>query len=97
MKTGPEALGTAENEFGRAKHENGTRRLRFCRKHVRERKTCKRDPTHSGPPKTCHGAENMKMGLETIGTAENETGHTKHESGTRRTRHRQKRVRERKT
>jgi hypothetical protein len=24
MKTGPDALGTAENEFGCAKHENGT-------------------------------------------------------------------------
>jgi hypothetical protein len=27
MKTGPDALGTAENEFGRAKQENETRRL----------------------------------------------------------------------
>jgi hypothetical protein len=26
MKTGPDALGTAENESDRAKHENGTRR-----------------------------------------------------------------------
>jgi hypothetical protein len=26
MKTGPDALGTAENEFGSAKHEKGTRR-----------------------------------------------------------------------
>jgi hypothetical protein len=28
MKTGPDALGTAENESARAKHENGTRRTR---------------------------------------------------------------------
>jgi hypothetical protein len=28
MKTGPDAIGTAENESGRAKHENGTRRPR---------------------------------------------------------------------
>jgi hypothetical protein len=26
MKTGPDALGTAENESGSAKYENGTRR-----------------------------------------------------------------------
>jgi hypothetical protein len=29
MKMGWEALGTAKNESGRAKHENGTRRLRY--------------------------------------------------------------------
>jgi hypothetical protein len=29
MKTGPGALGTAENEFGSAKHENVTRRPRY--------------------------------------------------------------------
>jgi hypothetical protein len=28
LKTRPDALGTAENEFGRAKYENGTRRTR---------------------------------------------------------------------
>jgi hypothetical protein len=28
MKTGPDALSTTENEFVRAKHENGTRRPR---------------------------------------------------------------------
>jgi hypothetical protein len=39
MKTGPDALGTNENESGSAKHENGTRRLRYRRKRVWERKT----------------------------------------------------------
>jgi hypothetical protein len=46
MKTKPDALGTvlgaleiAENEFRSAKHENGTRRPRYRRKRVRERKT----------------------------------------------------------
>jgi hypothetical protein len=29
MKTGPDALGIAENESGRAKHENRTRRPRY--------------------------------------------------------------------
>jgi hypothetical protein len=35
MKMGPDALGTVENESGRAKHENGTRRTRHCRNRVR--------------------------------------------------------------
>jgi hypothetical protein len=39
MKTGADALGTAENECGNAKHENGTRHPRYHRKRVRERKT----------------------------------------------------------
>jgi hypothetical protein len=38
MKTGPDAVGTTENEFGSAKHENGTRRRLYRRKRVRERK-----------------------------------------------------------
>jgi hypothetical protein len=32
MKTGPNALGTAENESGRTKHKNKTRRSRYRRK-----------------------------------------------------------------
>jgi hypothetical protein len=32
IKTGPDALGTAENESGIAKLENGTRRTRHRRK-----------------------------------------------------------------
>jgi hypothetical protein len=32
VKTGPDALGTAENESGTTKDENGTRRPRYCRK-----------------------------------------------------------------
>jgi hypothetical protein len=39
MKMGPDALGTTENEPGRAKHENGTRRPRYLRKRVWGRKT----------------------------------------------------------
>jgi hypothetical protein len=39
MKTGPDALGTAENESGSAKHENDTRRPRYRGKLLRERKT----------------------------------------------------------
>jgi hypothetical protein len=37
MKMGPDAIGTVEMEFGRAKHENGTRRPLYRRKRVRER------------------------------------------------------------
>jgi hypothetical protein len=32
MKTGTDALGTTKNESGRAKHENGTRRLLYRQK-----------------------------------------------------------------
>jgi hypothetical protein len=39
MKTGLDALGTTQNESGSAKYENGTRRPRFRRKRVWERKT----------------------------------------------------------
>jgi hypothetical protein len=39
MKTGPDALITAPNESGSAKHENGTLRSRYHPKRVRERKT----------------------------------------------------------
>jgi hypothetical protein len=39
MKTGPNDLGTAEYESGRAKHENGTRIPRYCQIHAQEHKT----------------------------------------------------------
>jgi ferredoxin len=94
MKMGPDALGTVKNVSGRAKYENGTQCIWHCGKCVREHKTCKRDPTLSVPPKTSLGAQNMKTGPDALGTAENEYGSTKHENGTRRTRHRRKRVRE---
>jgi hypothetical protein len=58
MKTIPVALGTAENEYWHAKHENGTRHTRYGRKLVREHNTSERDPTPSVPPKTSPGAQN---------------------------------------
>jgi hypothetical protein len=78
METGPDALGTAENESGSAKLENGTLRPRNRRKRVRERKTLKRDPTPSEPPKTSPGAQNMKTEHDALGTAENDSGRAKH-------------------
>jgi hypothetical protein len=36
MKTEPDTLGTAENGSESAKHENWTRRSRYCRKRVQE-------------------------------------------------------------
>jgi hypothetical protein len=95
MKTGPEALGIAENESGSAKYEKGTRRTRYRRKRVRVSKTRKRDQTHSVPPKMSPGAQNIKTGTDALSTAENESGRAKHENGIRRTRHRRKLVRER--
>jgi hypothetical protein len=82
MKIGPDAPGTVENEFGRAKHEKGTTRPRYRRKRVRTRNTLKRDPTPSEPPKTSIGAQNMNLGPEALGTAENKCGRAKHENRT---------------
>jgi hypothetical protein len=39
MKTGPDAPGAVENEFGCSKQENGTRRPQYLRKRVQESKT----------------------------------------------------------
>jgi hypothetical protein len=83
MKTEPDALGTAENDHGCAKHENGTRRPRYHLKRVWERKTRKSDPTPPVPPKTSPGAQNMKTRLDALGTAENDYGCAKHENRTR--------------
>jgi hypothetical protein len=88
MKTGPEALGTAENESGSTKHENGTRRSSYRQKRVRECKTLKRETTPSLPPKNSPGAQNMKTGPDALGTAEIESECVKHENGTRRARYR---------
>jgi hypothetical protein len=97
MKTGPDALGTAENESGQEKQENGTRRPRYRRKRLQERKTRKRDPILSIPPKTNPSVQNIKTGPDAHGTAQNEFGRAKHDNGTRRPRYRRKRIRERKT
>jgi hypothetical protein len=37
-------------------------------------------------------AQNIKTGLDALGTVENESGSAKHENGTRRPRYRRKRV-----
>jgi hypothetical protein len=90
MKTEPDALGTAGNESGSAKLENGTRCRRYRGKLVRARKTLKQDRTPSVPPKMSHDVQNMKMRPVALGTAENEPGRAKHENGTRRPRYRRK-------
>jgi hypothetical protein len=97
MKTGPDALGIAENESGSIKHENGTRRPRYRQKRVRGCKTIKRDPNSPEQPNTSPSAQNKKTGPDALGTAENESGHAKHENGTGLPRYHRKRVRERKT
>jgi hypothetical protein len=82
MKTGPDALGTAENEFGRAKQENGTQRRRYRRKQVWAHKTRKRDPTPSVLPKTSQGVQNIKKGPDALDTAENGSRSAKHDNET---------------
>jgi hypothetical protein len=70
MKTGPDAHGSIENEFGSTKLENWTRRPRYRRKRVRERNTRKLHLTPSEPPKMSPGAPNMKTRPDAIGTTE---------------------------
>jgi hypothetical protein len=84
------ALGTVENEIESAKLENGTRRHRYCPKRVRERKTCEPDPTPSVSSKKPSGAQIIKMGLDALGTVENDSGSTKLENKTRHPRFRRK-------
>jgi hypothetical protein len=96
-KTGHDTLGTAKNESGSAMHVNGTRRRRYRRKWVWERKTWKRDPTLSVMPKMSPKAQNMKTGPGAIFIVENESENAKHENGTRRPRYRRKCVRESKS
>jgi hypothetical protein len=90
MKTGPDALVTVENESASAKYENGTRRPRYRRKLVLERKILKRDLMPSIPSKMSLAAQNMKTGTDDLGTAENESGRSKNVNGTRCPRYRQK-------
>jgi hypothetical protein len=68
----PDALRTAENKSGSAKHENMSIRPWYRRKRVRERKAWKLDLTPSEEPKMSSGAQNMKTGPDAVGTAENE-------------------------
>jgi hypothetical protein len=77
MKTEPGALDIAENEFGSAKHENWTRRSRYSRKRVRERKTLKLDSVPSKPPKIGPGVQIMNSTLGALGTVENKSRSTK--------------------
>jgi hypothetical protein len=88
MNTGPDALNSAESEYGSGKHENGIGHPHYRRKRVRTRKTRKRDPTSSVPLKTCPGAQKMKTGPDALGIAENVPGSAKDDNGTGRPRYR---------
>jgi hypothetical protein len=82
MKTGLDALGTAENKFGRAKHENGNRSPQYRRNRVRPRKKRKRDLMPSVSPKMSLVVQNMKSRPDALRTAENVPEITKYEHGT---------------
>jgi hypothetical protein len=97
MKMGLDALRTAENESGIAKHENGTRHPQYRRKRVWGCKIGKQDPTPTEPPKTSPGTQYKNTGSDASAIAENESRSKKHENGTRRPRYRRKQDRERKT
>jgi hypothetical protein len=96
MKIGPDAISTAEIEFGRTKHENGTRRHQYRRKEsgLAKLENETRRPQYSLKRVR---AQNMKTGHNALGTPENKSGNAKRENGTRRPRYRRKRVSARKT
>jgi hypothetical protein len=97
MKTGLDAIGTAQIESGSAKHENGTRRPQYRRKHVWVRKTWKRDLTPSVLHKTSPGIQKMQRGADAHGTFEKASGSARDENDMQRHWYRQKLLRVRKT
>jgi hypothetical protein len=72
MKSGPDNLGTAENEFGRVNHENGTRHPR-SRFHIVSLPNSF-STSVSVPPKTSLVAQNMKSGPDALSTIKNYSG-----------------------
>jgi hypothetical protein len=63
VKTRPDAVGTAENEYGSAKRENKTRRPRYRRKRVRDCKTCPRAGYGSGKHENEYGSGKHENGM----------------------------------
>jgi hypothetical protein len=90
IKTGPDALGTAENEVGRAKHENWTRWPSIVQNESGSAKHENWTRRSRYRAKTSRGAQNMKTGPDAHGSAENEFRSTKHENSTRRLQNRRK-------
>jgi hypothetical protein len=82
MKTRHDALSTAENESGRAKLENGTRRPWYRRKMSPGAQNMKTGHDAQSTAKMSLIAQNLKTGPGALGTAENESGRAKHENGT---------------
>jgi hypothetical protein len=89
MKTGLDALVTAEKESGRAILKNGSRQPRYCQ----NMKTTA-DVVDSAEKESWHSK--LETGPDALDTVKNESGNANHENGTKRTRHRKKHVRERK-
>jgi hypothetical protein len=81
MNKGPDALGTAENESRRAKHESGTRRPLYRRKMSGDEK----HKNEIGRPryrrKIVRTRKNMKTRPDAFGPDENESKSAKHENG----------------
>jgi hypothetical protein len=73
MKTGPDDLGTTENESEAQNMKTGADALGIAEKES-GRLTRKRHPTTSVPPKTTLEAQNMKTRPDVLGTTENEFG-----------------------
>jgi hypothetical protein len=97
MKTGPDALCTAENELGSAKREKRDPTPTVSPKTRPGAENMKTRFEALGTAENESGVQNMKNGPDAHGTAGNEYGIAKHEIGTRRARYHRKRVRKGKT
>jgi hypothetical protein len=62
MKTGPDTLGTVENESRHAKHESGTRHTPYRRKRDRGRKIMKTGPDALGAAENESGSAKHENG-----------------------------------
>jgi hypothetical protein len=95
MKKGPDALGTVENESGRAKIEKGTSPLVLPKMSPRVQNMKTRLDT-LGTVENESGSAKHENGTGRPGTVEKVSGSAKQEVGTRRHRDRRKCVREHK-
>jgi hypothetical protein len=82
MKTGADALGTAETESGRANRVNGTYALGTTENEARSVKLENWRRRHRYRRKRVWGTQNVKMGRDALETTENESGSAQRENGT---------------
>jgi hypothetical protein len=79
IKTRPDALGNAKNEFGRAKRDSTPSDMPKMSLGAENMKT---GPDALNTAENESSAQNVKTGLDALGTARNESRSIKHEDGT---------------